>query len=161
MKEKKYKNQKPALPDMDYFKVYPAPMFEAMYSQHIGPMNSTTPYYGPLIYWLCRCANALTVMEIGMAQGWSSFFMASAVKDEATRHGVNGMYYGVDITDHLDLIKSMTDRDVPVTFINKDSLDLIPSDWDNKQLDVVFQLFLLDVIVCHLGRDLTEQCSYQ
>ena len=133
------KNQSPALPDMDYFAIYPQPMFEVMFNEHIGPINSTTTYYGPLLYWLCRASGALNVMEIGMAEGWSSFFLASAVKDEGTRQGVQGVYYGVDIGDKTPLINKMKERDVNIKFINKDSLKLKPVDWDNKTLDLVFQ----------------------
>jgi len=134
-----YKNPKPALPDMDYFKIYPAPMFEAMFNLHVSPINSTTTYHGPLLYWLCRDANALNVMEIGMAEGWSSFFMASAVQDEGIRQGSQGMYYGVDNADKSELVGRMKAREVPIKFIQKDSLDLLPADWDNKQLDLIFQ----------------------
>jgi hypothetical protein len=134
-----YKNPISFAPDMDYFKIYPAPMFEAMFNQHIGPCNSTTPYYGPLLYWLCRAVNALNVMEIGMAQGWSSFFMASAVKDTGVRNGVEGMYYGVEISDCTELFDRMKARGVNAKHIHKDSLKLIPADWDNKFLDVVYQ----------------------
>ena len=134
-----YKNPSFFLPDMDYFSRYPSPMFEAMFNQHIGPCNSTTSYYGPMLYWLCRCANALNVLEIGLAQMWSSFFMASAVKDEGVRHGVQGTYYGVDIGDKKELFDLMNARGVNAKFIHKDSLDLVPSDWDNKMLDVVYQ----------------------
>lgn len=136
---KNYKNPKSELPNMTYFKQYPAPMFEAMFNLHVSDINSTTPYYGPLLYWLCRCANALNVLEIGIFQGWSSFFMASAVKDEGVRQGTPTMYYAVDVSDCSILIKNMLERDLPVKFIQKDSLELKPSDWDNKTLDLVFQ----------------------
>ena len=134
-----YKNSADASPDMDYFKKYPAPMFEAMFNQHIGPMNSTTPYYGPLMYWLIRAVGALNVMEIGVAQGWSSYFMACGVADESARYGVEGTYYAVDIADKGPLMKAMKDRGANVKFIQKDSLKLVPEDFDNKKMDLIFQ----------------------
>ena len=134
-----YKNPNPALPDMDYFKKYPAPIYEAMYNQHVSPINTTSNYYGPMLYWLCRCACALNVMEIGMAEGWSSFFLASAVKDESLRQSWNGQYYGVDIADKTWIFDKMKERGVGGKHICKDSLDLVPKDWDERTLQVVFQ----------------------
>src|SRR4030042_845236 len=138
-KDAKYKNPSRALPDMDFFKVYPSPMFEAMFDQHVSQVNTTTTYHGPLLYWLCRDVNAINALEIGMAQGWTSFFMAAAIKEECARQGANGMYYGVDIDDKSELVERMRERGAPVTFIHKDSLDLKPEDWDNKQFELIFQ----------------------
>ena len=135
-----YKNPSFALPDMKYFEVYPSPIFEAMFNQHIGPINSTTCYYGPLIYWLCRSANALNTLEIGLAQGWTSFFMASAVKDEGVRHGVEGTYYGVDIADKTELFDAMNKRGVNAKFIHSDSVKWLESqtEIENNKLEVVY-----------------------
>jgi len=135
-----YKNPSFFAPDFDYFKTYPAPMFEAVFNQHIGPCNSTTPYFGPLLYWLCRCVNALNVMEIGLAQGWSSFFMASAVKDAGVRNGVEGTYYGVDIADKKELFDEMNARGVNAKFIHSDSLKWLETqtEIEKNKLELVF-----------------------
>lgn len=135
-----YKNPSKALPDMDYFTLYPAPMFEAMYNQHIGPFNSTTTYYGPLMYWLARITDAFKVCEIGMAQGWSSFFMAAGAQDNANRYGCKSMYYGVDVMDKTEFFKAMAARGVAGKFLHKNSLDLKPEDFDpdTGKLELVF-----------------------
>jgi hypothetical protein len=122
-----------------YFQEYPAPVFKAMWEQTFAPMNSTTPYYGPLLYWLCRCADASDVLEIGIATAWSSVFMAHAVAEANSRYKANGMYYGVDVGDKKDIFAEMHKMNLPAKFIQKDSWDLVPADWDNRQLNLVFQ----------------------
>jgi hypothetical protein len=133
-----YKNPCPALPDMDYFKQFPSPMFQAMYDQHIGSINTTTTYIGPFLYWLTRILDAHQVVEIGMAQGWSSFFMASGAHDNAVRGGSESMYYGVDIADLQYIFDLMDERGVPAKFLHKNSLDLIKEDFGGKPLNLVF-----------------------
>jgi SAM-dependent methyltransferase len=133
------KNQSFALPDMDYFKVYPSPMFEAMFNEHISPINTTTTYYGPLLYWFARGVNALSILEIGMAEGWTTFFLASAAKDEGVRHGVPGMYYGCDIADKAHIVEKAKEQGVPINFIHKDSWDLVPEDFGHRKFDLIFQ----------------------
>jgi len=134
-----YKNPSFVLPDMDYFTKYPAPIFEATFNQHISPINTTTPFYGPLLYWLCRILGAHYTLEIGLAQGWSSFFMASAVTDEGKTSGLEGMYYGCDVGDKTELFNKMKARGVNCKFIYKDSLLIKPEDLDNHKLHLVFQ----------------------
>jgi len=39
-----------------YFKQFDAPIFEASCKDHIDTViNHSTPYYGPMLYWLVRC----------------------------------------------------------------------------------------------------------
>lgn len=134
-----YQNEMFSLPDMDYFGKYPAPMFEAMFNLHFGPINTTTTYYGPLLYWLARCIGAVNIMEIGMSFGWSSYFLAAAATDEGNRVGQQGMYYGVDIGDGSDMVRRMQDRGLNAKFIHKDSLKLEPKDFDHRTMHLIFQ----------------------
>jgi hypothetical protein len=131
----------PRLDDEEYFKTYPAPLFKAMWEMTCGtPMNSTTPYYGPLLYWLCRCACAFDVLEIGVCHGWSSAFMARAVAEQNSRHQANGFYYGNDVGDVSEIFREFHKAGLTNTkFIQKDSWDLVPADWDNRTLGLVFQ----------------------
>jgi len=123
----------------NYFDLYPSPMLKAMWEQHVTPMSSITTYYGPFFYWLCRIIGATRGMEIGIDMGWSTFFMASACKDEAARRGGAYSFYGCDPADRNNIVEKTAERDVKINLLQKDSLDLVPSDWDNQMLHVVFQ----------------------
>jgi hypothetical protein len=120
--------------DQGYFKEYPAPIFEASCKDHIAPqINHTTPYYGPLLYWLIRCCGARNVAEIGVAYGWTSYFMASGVKDNLIRQGVTnitveqGQYYGIDPSLAVtNLQEQCRNQGLPATFLQMDSYDLTP-----------------------------------
>lgn len=135
-------NKLHALPDMDYFKVYPAPVFEAVFNEAVSSINTTIMTYAPMLYFMARSIDAFNVLEIGMAQGWTSFFLASAVKDNGVRHKVKAMYYGNDIfEERQEVIDNLHARGLPATFLCKNSLDLkrsdFPADPDFK-LDLAF-----------------------
>jgi len=135
-------NIKDALPDMDFFKKYPAPMFEAMYGQHISSINTTSNYYGPLIYFIMKANTSHNVLEIGMAQGWTSYFMACAVHENNQRFGAGGYYYGCDITDKTYIFDDMKAKGLTnIKNLNKDSLKITKDDWVDPgiTLDLIFQ----------------------
>jgi hypothetical protein len=103
---------------MGYFKEYPAPIYEE--TTRLSPasvINSTTPYYGPLLYWLARCTGAHHALEIGVAQFWTGGFIAHGVKDNNTRYGANGKYYGMDIQDKAEFKANADELQLPVEFI--------------------------------------------
>jgi len=112
--------------DKGYFKQFPQPIFEASCKDHIDTViNHSTPYYGPLLYWLTRCAAAKFVLEIGVCKGWTSYFLASGVKDNLTRNPGTGQYYGVDISGiTAELQKKLRDKGLPVTMLQMDSWDI-------------------------------------
>ena len=133
--------------DLGYFKIYPAPMWEAM--TRLNPcemINSTTPHYGPLLYALGRAIPAFNILEIGIAEGWSSGFMAWAVKENNTRYAMNGHYWGLDISDKLHIQKMHDETGLPSTFIQheKGSVDFLenkalwPECWRNEFFDLIF-----------------------
>ena len=134
-------NPNNALPDMDFFKLYPAPMFEAMFGQHISDINTTSNYYGPLIYFIMKANTAHNVLEIGMAQGWTSFFMASAVHENNHRFNANGFYYGCDIENKDYIFDAMKAKGLTnVKHLNKDSLALTADDFPlGIKFDLIFQ----------------------
>ena len=123
----------------NYFEQWPSPMTQAMWEQHVTPMSSITTYYGPFFYWLCRIIGATRAMEIGIDMGWSTFFMASACKDEATRRGGEYAFYGCDLCDRNNIVEKAAERDVKITMLEKDSLDLKPEDWNHQKFHVIFQ----------------------
>ena len=120
--------------DKGYFAQYPAPIFEASCKDHLDTLiNHSTPYYGPLLYWLIRCAGTTNVAEIGVCYGWTSYFMASGVKDNLTRRGIQnptveeGQYYGIDTSGIVvELQEKLRAKGLPATFLQMDSYDLTP-----------------------------------
>jgi predicted O-methyltransferase YrrM len=149
--------------DLGYFDSWPAPMYEAMTKLNPCPViNSTTPFYGPLIYTLCRVIPAYRALEMGVAQGWTSGFMAWAIKENNDRHGANGKYYGLDSAPKPEEQKAHDALGLPSEFIHcpegsvaflekqtkweKDSLDLVFIDgWHNtdyvrRELELVYPL---------------------
>ena len=133
------KNESEQMSGLDYFKIYPSPMLQSMFEQHVTSMSSITTYYGPFLYWLCRVIRATRAMEIRVDMGWSTYFMASAVKDEGVRRGCPSSFYGVDLVDRNNIVEKAKANSVPIDFIKKDSLDLVPGDWNNQILHIVFQ----------------------
>jgi len=114
--------------DKGYFKQFPQPIFEASCKDHIDTViNHSTPYYGPLLYWLTRCCGAKYAMEIGVCKGWTSYFLASGVKDNMTRLTGGGQYYGIDISGELPVLQEkLRAKGLPVTMLQMDSWDITP-----------------------------------
>lgn len=107
--------------NLGYFKEWPAPMFEAMCRLNPAEaINATTPFYGPMLYILTRALGARFAMEIGNDRGYSSGFMAWAIKENAARLGHGGRFYGIDISDKSDIQKSHDEIGLPSTFIQDD-----------------------------------------
>src|SRR3990167_3646915 len=104
--------------DLGYFDQYPSPMFEAM--TRVNPtemMNATTPHYGPLLYVIGKILGAHNALEIGNAEGWSSGFMAWAIKENNVRYGMNGHFYGLDISDKSFIQKAHNELGLPSVFV--------------------------------------------
>lgn len=133
--------------DLGYFKIHPAPMWEAM--TRLNPcemINSTTPHYGPLLYAFGRAIPAFKVLEIGIAEGWSAGFMAWAVKENNTRYAMNGQYFGLDISDKNHIQAMHDEIGLPSKFIQheKGSVDFLerpelwPESWQPGTFDLIF-----------------------
>lgn len=129
--------------DLGYFKEYPAAMFEAM--TRLNPtefMNGTTPHYGPLLYVLAKILGAHNALEIGVAEGWSSGFMSWAIKENNSRFGMSGRYWGLDIDDKSALQKAHDEIGLPSSFIHhkKGSVDWLMNHnvFEKNSLDLVF-----------------------
>lgn len=129
--------------NLGYFKEWPAPMFEAMCRLNPAEaINATTPFYGPLLYTLARSLNSLKALEIGNDRGWSSGFLAWAVRENIARSGAPGRFYGLDISDKSILQKEHDTVGLPSTFIQdeKGSVHWLENQttFDRDSLDIVF-----------------------
>ncbi|MDP8265819.1 MAG: class I SAM-dependent methyltransferase [Candidatus Aceula meridiana] len=135
-----------------YFQQFNAPIFEATCKEHIDTvMNHSTPYYGPLLYWLVRSAGIRFAVEIGVCKGWTSYFIAAGIKDNLNRAGLdktvestshNGHYYGVDISGIVvELEEKLRAKGLPATMVQKDSYHMTKEDFP---LASMFHLAFID-----------------
>lgn len=133
--------------DLGYFDRHPAPMMEAM--AKVNPaeeINHTTTHYGQLLYGLARVIGANNILEIGLAQGWTSGFLAWAVKENNTRYGMTGKFYGLDIADKSWIQKAHDEAGLPTEIIRheKGSVDFLehpelwPAAWQKESFDLIF-----------------------
>lgn len=103
--------------DVEYFKEFPSPIYEALTRFIPCEINGTTPHYGPLLYTLTKILGAGFVMEIGVASGWSSGFLSWGIKENNTRYAFNGRYYGIDCGNKDHIQAAHTEIGLPSTFI--------------------------------------------
>lgn len=128
-------------------------MFEAMARECPSEqINSTTPQYGPMLYTIGRAIPAYNVLEIGVAQGWSSGFMAYAVHENNIRFGMKGKYWGLDV-DKKDYLQSQHDeKGLPSNFIEHrqgsvhflEHRELWPQEWRDADVNGLFDLIFID-----------------
>jgi hypothetical protein len=125
-----------------YFDQYKAPIFEASCADHIEAsiINHSCPYFGPLLYWLVRSIGINYAMEIGVCKAYTSYFIASGIKDNMTRQGIDhGQYWGVDISLQLpEFQEQMRAKGLPVTMLVMDSWNLKPDTFGGNQLGLAF-----------------------
>jgi predicted O-methyltransferase YrrM len=129
--------------NLGYFKEFPAPMYEGLCRLNpADSINSTTPFYGPMLYTIARAIGAHNVLEIGVAQAWSSGFMAWAVKENNSRFAANGRFYAIDIDDKSEIQKEFDAAGLPATFIHhpKGSVDFLENQkgWPPEFFDLIF-----------------------
>ena len=126
--------------DIQYFSEYPAPVMEHIQKLHFTNVNSTITYFGPMLYFLIRALGCEQVLELGHAEGYSSFYMANAVKDNGTRFSMkDNMYYGVDIVQTQKTIDKMNAEGLPNKIINLDSALITPDTFKGIKFDLIFQ----------------------
>ncbi|MDP8265822.1 MAG: class I SAM-dependent methyltransferase [Candidatus Aceula meridiana] len=127
--------------DIEYFKEYPAPVMENAQRMHYTNLNSTITFFGPMLYYFARAIGAEHILEIGMAEGYTSFYLANAAKDNGTRYGMAGnMYYGVEILGKaLDIKEQMDKLELPNDIRVMSSADITPETFDNVTFDIIFQ----------------------
>lgn len=126
--------------DVEYFTEYPAPIMELIHSSHFTNVNSTITFYGPMLYFLARAIGAEQVLEIGHAEGYSSYYLASAVKDNGVRFGMEGNhYYGIDIVQVEKTAEKLKAAGLPATCIEMDSGELNDETFEGQTFDIIFQ----------------------
>ena len=104
--------------NLGYFDQFPAPMYEEMCK--ILPcenINATTPFYGPLLYAMARIIGAHNAVEIGIAEGYCSGFLAHAIQDNNKRYAMGGRFFGIDIGDKSWIQAKHDEQQLPSTFI--------------------------------------------
>jgi len=126
--------------DIEYFTEYAAPIMENVQRMHYTNINSTIPYFGPMLYFLVRQFGCEQILEVGHAEGYSSFYLAHGVKDNATRFGMAGNhYYGIDIVQTDSTRERLEKEGLPVTILNKDSMTLDKDSFPGLVFDMIFQ----------------------
>jgi len=126
--------------DIEYFEEYSAPVMENVQRMHFTNINSTIPYFGPMLYFLVRQFGCEQILEIGHAEGYSSFYLAHGVKDNATRFRMHGNhYYGIDIVQTERVREQLENEGLPITIINKDSMTLDSNSFPGMVFDMIFQ----------------------
>jgi predicted O-methyltransferase YrrM len=126
--------------DQEYFSQFSAPVMELIHSDHYININATIPFFGPMLYFLVRALRCEKVLEIGTAEGYTSYYLANAIKDNAIRFGYNdSMFYGLDIVK-TEFVKENLDKlNLPNTIITLDSINLTSETFKDIQFDLIFQ----------------------
>jgi len=126
--------------DIEYFKEYPAPIMELIHSAHFTNINATDSFFGCMLYFLIRAFRCQKVLEIGSAEGYSAWYMANGVRDNAIRHNFKDvMYYGIDIVKIGEVEKILTDQCLPNTMLPMDTITLEKEVFEDVKFDLVFQ----------------------
>lgn len=128
--------------DVEYFTEFPSPIMETIHSTHFTNINSTITFFGPMLYFFARAIEAHRILEIGHAEGYTSWYLANAVKDNGLRYQVSdGMYYGIDIIQTEKTRDNILSKDptLPIQIINMDSMTLKPDTFGDKKFDMIFQ----------------------
>ena len=125
--------------DQEYFEQYPMPIYEALQKIHFTNINSTI-MWSPLLYFFAMAIGCKNILEIGTAECYTSFYLASAVKDHAKRFGISdSMFYGIDISQIEKAKKKLGDAGLPNHIIDMDSINLTPDTLHGVTFDMIFQ----------------------
>lgn len=126
--------------DVEYFEEYCAPVMENIHRLHFTNVNSTIPFFGPMLYFLARQLGAERILEIGVAEAYTSFYLAHAVNDNAKRFKMAGNeYIGVDIVQTEKSTHNLLKWGLPITVHNMDSKNLTTGFFGDKPFDIIFQ----------------------
>ncbi len=107
--------------DKNLFEEHPSLIWESLMKIHPTHINHTTPFFGPLLYWLVRCSGGDMAMEIGVAQGYTSWFMAQGIKDNNRRFQMKGKYIPVDVCPKRYIFDPWKEAGIPVEYWQMDS----------------------------------------
>lgn len=126
--------------DIEAFTEHPAPIMENMQRLHYCNINTTIPYFGPMMYFLVRQFGCEQILEIGHAEGYTSFYLAQGVKDNATRFKLaHNRYYGIDIVQTESTREKLLAAGLPAVVEYKDSMTLTKDSYPNVTFDMIFQ----------------------
>lgn len=126
--------------DIEYFKEFKSPIMENIHRLHFTNINSTIFFGGPFLYFFARFIEAHKILEIGTAEGYTSFYLANAVKDNGIRYQVtDGMFYGIDICQVEKTQTKLNECNLPATIINMDSIKLDRNTFKDNYFDLIFQ----------------------
>jgi hypothetical protein len=126
--------------DIDYFNLYPAPLYEMLHSFHHTYINATIPFFGPMLYFLIRAMGCGKVLEVGYAEGYTAFYMAHAIKDNSIRLDIaNAQYYGIDIKQPGYVAAGLAKWNLPATVMQFDSMNLESDTFKGVEFDLIFQ----------------------
>ncbi len=126
--------------DVEYFNEYPAPLMKLIHSEHFTNINATDSFFGCMLYFLIRALRSQKVLEIGSAEGYSAWYMANGIRDNAVRHNFKDpMYYGIDIVKIREVEERLTTADLPNTMIPLDTINLNKETFKDIKFDLVFQ----------------------
>jgi len=125
--------------DAEYFRDFPAPIMESVHENHFTIINSTIPFFGPMLYFMMRSLGCEQVLEIGLAEAYTGFYMAHAIKDNATRYQMPGnRYYGIDIGLQTVAVDNLKKANLPAVCYEMDSMRL-PGPLEGITFDLIFQ----------------------
>ena len=125
--------------DREYFEEFPAPIMQRVQEKHFTIINSTIPFFGPMLYFMMRSIGCEQALEIGTAEGYTSFYMAHAIKDNATRYNMFGnRFYGIDIAQIDRTREALEKEGLPVVCYDLDSMKL-PGPLAGITFDLIFQ----------------------
>jgi len=125
--------------DQKIFDDHPSDIWESMMRLHGSHINHTTPHFGPMLYWIIRAIGACNVIEIGVAQGYTSWFMAQAIKDNNIRYSMKGKYVAIDIDDKRPLFDPWKEEGMPVEFWQMNSVEVPEDKLAECKWDLIFQ----------------------
>jgi len=80
------------------------------FSNHfMSEVNATLPYFAPLMYIFIMAHKHKNILEVGLAEGYSSYYLAYAAKMN------EGIYYGIDNNPNCckNIDKKLTEADFP------------------------------------------------
>lgn len=129
--------------DIEYFNEFEAPLMELMHSAHFTNINSTISFFGPMLYFLVRQLGCEQILEIGHAEGYTSWYLANAIRDNAERFQMWGnRYYGIDIIQTEKVAEQFAKQERLKDFVkiqNLDSMKLTPETFKDVRFDMIFQ----------------------
>lgn len=103
-------------------------LFATGFTNHyLGDANAAVWYFPALMYSMMRCLHSKNVLEIGIFQGYTAYYLARA----AFKGG--GQYYGIEIDEKFCSLvsRNLIEKDLPHKIFNANSKDLTAEDFKN------------------------------